>query len=48
MTAATFTLGSDGYWEARREGQTAPVGHGDDQREAYEALIRAEHREATT
>ena len=39
---------SDSYWvEATRIGQFAPVGYGDDQREALEALLRAEHREAT-
>ncbi len=36
------------YWEARREGQAAPVGYGGEQHEALEALLCAEHREATT
>ncbi len=44
---ASFVLG-ESWWEARREGQAAPVGYGDDQRDAYEALLRAERREATT
>lgn len=39
---------SDSYWvEATRIGQFAPVGYGDDQREALEALLRAEHKATT-
>lgn len=33
-----------GWYEARRDGQNAPVGIGDDAHEAAEHLIRAERR----
>ena len=51
MTRVTYTqhIHVDGarQWEARREGQATPVGYGDDQREALEALLRAEHKATT-
>ena len=54
MTRVTYThvadlrsIGRWACWEARREGQAAPVGYGDDQREALEALLRAEHKATT-
>lgn len=39
--------GAERWWEARREGQAAPVGYGDTEREALEALLRAEHKATT-
>ena len=52
-TAVTYTLvyDRDGHpagYTAHREGQYSQVGYAVDQLEALEALLRAEHREATT